>query len=124
MEEQQNTQQSSGGGMDGKTIGIISYLTWIGLLIAFIMNNDKKDSLAAFHIRQSLGITLLGIATWIIGFILAMIHPILGALVWILYIGLLILWILGLIGAINGEKKLVPVFGEMFQNWFKGIQSS
>jgi hypothetical protein len=26
---------------EGKTIAIISYITWIGLLIAFIMNNEK-----------------------------------------------------------------------------------
>ena len=27
---------------EGKTTAIISYLWWIGLLIAFLMNNDKK----------------------------------------------------------------------------------
>jgi len=38
---------------EGKTIAIISYLTLIGLLIAFIMNNDKKNEFAKFHIGQS-----------------------------------------------------------------------
>jgi hypothetical protein len=37
---------------DGKTMAIISYITWVGTLIAFIMNNDKHNSFAAFHIRQ------------------------------------------------------------------------
>jgi len=41
--------------IQGKDIALISYLTLIGLLIAFVMNNDKKYEFAKFHIRQSLG---------------------------------------------------------------------
>ena len=36
-------------------------------------------------------------------------------------IALLILWVIGLIGAIQGEEKKVPLLGDMFQDWFKGI---
>ena len=31
-----------GSVQDGKTIGLIAYLTLIGLIIAFVMNNEKK----------------------------------------------------------------------------------
>ena len=37
-----------------KSIAIIAYLTLIGLIVAFVMNNDKKQPFAAYHIRQSL----------------------------------------------------------------------
>ena len=47
---------------EGKTIAIISYLTFIGTIVAFVMNNEKKNSFASFHIRQMVGILLLGIA--------------------------------------------------------------
>ena len=30
---------------NGKTVAIISYLTWIGWIIAFILHNNKKTSL-------------------------------------------------------------------------------
>jgi hypothetical protein len=39
----------------------------------------------------------------------------------ILGIGVLILWIIGLIGAIKGEEKPVPLLGEQFQEWFRNI---
>jgi len=31
---------------------------------------------------------------------------------------MLILWIMGLIAAVNGEKKPMPIVGPMFQQWF------
>ena len=43
---------------EGKTVAIISYITWIGTLIAFIMNNDKRNSFAAFRIRQMIGLSI------------------------------------------------------------------
>lgn len=37
--------------VQGKNIAIISYLTVIGLVLAFVMNNEKKEPFASFHIR-------------------------------------------------------------------------
>ena len=114
-QETTNTSQSSG--MSPKTIAIVSYLTLIGWIIAFVMNNNNKSELGSFHIRQSLGLILMMIAASVIGII-----PILG---WIIYIvGLLaavIFWIMGIIGASNSQMKPVPVVGEMFQKWFASL---
>ena len=44
--------------MDKKTTGIVAYLTWVGLLIAFIAG-DKEG--AKFHLNQSLVIWIGGI---------------------------------------------------------------
>lgn len=102
---------------DGKTIAIISYITIFGLLIAFVMNNDKKNPFAAYHLRQSLGLGVTGLALSVINVI-----PILGWLISILGgIILIILWVIGLMGALNGKKKPVPVLGDKFQEWFKNI---
>ncbi|WP_114491599.1 DUF4870 domain-containing protein [Candidatus Ulvibacter alkanivorans] len=105
---------------EGKTIAIISYITIIGLIIAFVMNNDKKNDFAAFHIRQSLGIALIGIVIWVlVSIIYAIVYiPILS---WVLQLGVIVLWVLGLVAAVQGEKKAIPVVGEQFQQWFKGI---
>jgi hypothetical protein len=54
MEEQYN-------GMSPKTIAIISHLTIIGWVFALIKYRDEHSELSAFYIRQTLGITLLGI---------------------------------------------------------------
>lgn len=102
---------------EGKTIAIIAYLTIFGLLIAYIMNNDKKNSFAAYHLRQAIGLGATGLALSIINVI-----PILGWIISILgSIFLIVLWVIGLMGAINGQEKPVPVLGLKFQEWFKNI---
>ena len=101
---------------EGKTIAIISYITFIGTIIAFIMNNDKKNSFAAFHIRQMIGLILLGITINIIARLTS-----LGLIGSLLSLFPFVLWVLGFIGALQGEEKKVPLLGDMFQDWFKGI---
>jgi len=96
---------------DGKNVAIIAHLTLIGWIIALVMNNgDKKNEYASFYIRQMLG---LMICSLILNFI-----PIVG---WILNIGMIVLWIISLIGSFSGEKKLTPVLGQYFQDWFKSL---
>ena len=40
---------------------------------------------------------------------------------WIIGVIIFTLWIIGILGAIKGEEKSVPVIGEKFQDWFKNI---
>jgi uncharacterized membrane protein len=122
MEEETNTPPFSTNTPantmeEGKTIAIIAYITIFGLIAAFIMNTDKKNSFAAYHIRQSLGLGITGLALGVVNII-----PILGWIVGILGSMLLIvLWVMGLISALNGQEKPVPVLGEKYQEWLKGI---
>jgi uncharacterized membrane protein len=103
---------------EDKTVAIVSYLTLIGFIVAIILHGNTKTRLGAYHLRQSLGLFVTGIAVWIAAFILAFI-PILGWLsAFALWIGLVVLWLLGLIAAASGQMKPVPVVGEHFQKWF------
>ena len=95
--------------MDAKTKAIISHITWIGWIIALVTNNQEKDELASFYIRQSLGIYLLSFVAMI---------PFLRTIVGIV---MLVCWVISLIGAVQGEMKPVPFIGEYFQDWFKGL---
>ncbi len=119
MENPQSPIESGGNNVvnDGKNIAIIAYLTIIGLIIAFVLNNEKRNDYATFHIRQSLGIFL----TFFIGGIIRYI-PFIG---WILSIVILllvvVLWIVGIINAANGNKKPVPLLGEYYNNLFAGL---
>ncbi|MDT0294600.1 DUF4870 domain-containing protein [Mesonia ostreae] len=102
---------------EDKNIAIIAYITVIGLIIAFIMNNEKKAVFPTYHIKQSLGIALTGLALFVVGMI-----PVLGWIVSFLgSLGLLYLWITGLMNAINGRQVPVPWLGEKFEEWFKNI---
>tara|TARA_R110002051_G_scaffold236232_1_gene297463 strand:- start:5502 stop:5819 length:318 start_codon:yes stop_codon:yes gene_type:complete len=98
----QNTKE------EGKTIAIISYITWIGLLIAFIMNNDKKNSFAQFHIGQSVRVAILGIANYTLGWILP---SGLGMITYVISIFVIVLWVLGIVNAINLKETPLPVIG-------------
>lgn len=80
------------------------------------MNNDKKNPFAAFHIRQMVGLLIFS-------FLLQFIAGFLGSAmiryaVWAFFV---VLWVIGFMGALNGQEKPVPVLGEQFQQWFKGI---
>ncbi|MBU3822951.1 hypothetical protein KO566_12845 [Flavobacteriaceae bacterium XHP0103] len=102
---------------EGKNIAIVSYITVIGLVIAFVMNNDKKNEFAKYHIKQSLGLALTGVAMGAIGLI-----PILGWLVNIVgFFVLLYMWVVGLLNAINGKEKAVPFLGSKYEAWFHNL---
>ncbi len=106
---------------DGKLFAIIAHLTWVGTLIAYVLNMNAKNELASFYIRQNLGFLVLGLLAAAISYGAAFVLPILGLIGTILYIVIFVLWLISLLGALQGKQKLVPIFGKMFQNWFKSI---
>jgi len=103
---------------EDKTVAIVSYLTLIGFIVAVVIHSGKKTQLGAFHLRQMLGIFLTGIAAVVCEFVLIFI-PILGWLaIFALWVSIFVLWIMGLLSAVKGEMKPVPVLGPMYQKWF------
>lgn len=82
--------------MDKKTTGWVAYLTWIGLIVAFVAG-DKEG--AKFHLNQALVIFLFSLLSVI---------PCIG---WIWGIFMLVCWVMGLVAAINEEEKEVPLIG-------------
>jgi uncharacterized membrane protein len=110
--------------MDAKTIAWVSYITIIGWIIAYVNHSNAlvKSPVATFHLRQSFGLMVIYFGVWIVSMILIFAIPLLGMLFWLVYIALFVLWIIGLINAVNGEIKPLPVVGESFQQWFQFIK--
>lgn len=108
--------------MNNKTLAILSYITIVGWLIAFIKNNEQnpKDELVTYHLKQGLGFFILAVAVNIACTILVMIVPF---LFFLNYVGLLllVLWVFAIINAVNMQKKPIPVVGPMFENQFAFI---
>jgi uncharacterized membrane protein len=103
---------------EDKTVAIISYITLIGFIAAIVIHNGKKTKLGAYHLRQVLGLMLTFVAFAVCAIILAHI-PFIGRLaIDVIYIALLVLWVMGLIAAVNGQMKPMPVVGELYQKWF------
>ncbi|TRX35330.1 DUF4870 domain-containing protein [Flavobacterium sp. ZT3R18] len=110
--------------MDKKTLSIISYITIIGWIIAYVSYNKLavKDSLTKFHLKQSLGIAILGIAISIALTIIGMVVPSLASILSLANLGVVVLWILGIINANNEQEIPVPVVGGLFTDKFDFIK--
>jgi len=109
--------------MDNKTLSIVSYLTLFGWLISYFMGKEKADSLLKYHLKQGLGVFLVGIlcniAVSIIAFIVPSIGLILSSLVSLTF---LVLMIIGILNANKELEKPLPFIGKMFENQFKFIK--
>jgi len=103
--------------MDEKSKAIISHITFVGWIIALVINSGKKEEYTSFYIRQNLGLMLAFVACSIIFPV-----PFLG---WVIggvgYAVLFIFWLMSLIWSISDEMKPVPWLGKQFQEWFKNL---
>lgn len=98
---------------DGKLAAIIAHLTFLGPVIAFFINQEKKDPFGSFYIRQSIGIMCL---FFVMGALIAAIPNVYAAYGFYLFI--VILWGYSFAGALANDYKLIPLFGKYFQKWF------
>ena len=99
-------QNTSSPSMDGKTASIIVYITWIGLLIAAICG-DKNDPLFKGHLNNALTIYISSLILGVVCII-----PILGWIAAIVgEIFLFVCMIMGIIDAVNGIHKPLPLIG-------------
>ena len=99
--------------MNAKITGIVSYISWVGWLVAFLAG-DKEG--AKFHLNQSLvlliSMTIIQMISAVAGFI-----PVVGFIVRLVAglccLVLLIFWIMGIIAAIKEEEKALPLIGNI-----------
>jgi uncharacterized membrane protein len=112
----------------GKTAGMMSYFFVLGWSLAYFgYHQNNKTSLSSYQLRQ----TLLLFTTYLIvrlGLPLFLSHVWLSTGVISLQnathlvdISFVVLWAIGLIGAINGEQKPIPLVGRVAQTVFAGI---
>mgnify|MGYP001075015846 CR=1 FL=1 len=100
-----------GTGLEPNVAGLLCYLFgWVSGLIFFLI---EKDSFVRFHAMQSIivfgAITVLSIIFGIL-FMVPFVGAILGAILWI---GTLILWILLMVKAYQGERFKLPIAGDI-----------
>jgi uncharacterized membrane protein len=104
---------------EDKTVAILSYVTILGFIAAIFLHQSRKTDLGAFHLRQMLGLVLTSVVAGACAVV-----PILGWIVWILaVVGLFVLWLAGIISALKGDMRPVPLLGEHYQRWFAGTFS-
>lgn len=100
----------------GKSAAIVAYITIVGTIIAYFINNDTKNPFASFHIRQALGIH---ITYFLLGALVSIFDS--WMITYAFWIFIFVLWGYGIVTAIQGEQKEVPILGDKYQNWFSTI---
>ena len=91
-----------------KLAAIISYITFIGWIIAFVIR-DKNDAFTTLHLNQSLCLIIVEIIGGILQFI-----PFIGSIVYyIIQIAALVFGVWGLVRAIKGSSEPLPFIGEI-----------
>lgn len=88
-----------------KTMAILSYI----LFFIPLLTSAKNSKFAIFHANQSLILLIISIA----GGIISGLVPVVGTLIsTVVSLGVLVLWVMGIINAANGEMKPLPLIGE------------
>lgn len=102
-----------------KTLGIVSYCTLIGWIIALTRVSSlsgEERKFTSFHLRQMLILMLIGAMVSILDTIFFFI-PFLGPVVInIISLAIFICWLICLISAIQGEKRYIPLVGKGGEN--------
>jgi len=93
-----------------------------GLIWWLVDEKLKANSFCKFHLKQTLVLFIISIGLMIVNAIFGafLFIPIVGWIIWriwsiiaiLLWIGFFILWMIGLIGAINGQQKEIPIVGK------------
>jgi len=99
---------------------VMAVLAYLGPLVLVPILTAKDSKFAKFHANQGLVLFICSIVYWIalmfISFVLYSISDYLGIFVHILRllnIAFLVLAILGIVNAINGQAKELPVIGKI-----------
>ncbi len=109
---------------DEQIIGILSYIgiLWIVAYILYSNNDKNKTEQSIFHLRQGLGLFMIIVVIIILGYILIYI-PIIGFFIMsILWLSVIILSVIGIINAANGEMKELPFIGKIISDNLKGFK--
>ena len=103
--------------MNKRTTDIVAYLTWIGLIVAFVAGDRYRSK---FHLNQALVLAIVS-AAWAVIYRVAYVvlnivtfglaGGILGAINALVTLALLVLLVLGLVNAIQGQEKPLPLIG-------------
>jgi uncharacterized membrane protein len=87
----------------GKTMAIIAYFIFF---VPLLVEDAKKNKFAMYHTEQSIVLLILNVVIGIVSTITCGIGL-------ILYIPFLVLFIMGIINAVKGELKPVPLVGSL-----------
>ena len=92
---------------NSKAAAVLSYITWVGFLIAVIMR-DPTDRFTAHHMNQALVLNVIGFVAGALNII-----PIIGNIAGLVIgVGVFVLEIMGIARAVSGSMEPLPFSGD------------
>jgi uncharacterized membrane protein len=103
----------SSTGLEENVAGLLCYIvTWVSGLVFFLIEKDSK--FVKFHAMQS-------IITFVALIIIALVISVIPFVGWVIaslvYILGLVLWIVLMVKAYQGEKFKLPIAGDLAEKW-------
>ena len=94
-----------------KTAAVVSYLTWIGWIVAFLIR-DTNDEFTTRHLNQALAINLLSIISNLLYR-----FPLVRGVSGFISLAAFVFFIIGIFRAAKGEWEPLPLVGDV--DWVK-----
>lgn len=116
----ETTQTPKSSGDNDVLMGVLSYL---GILCLIPLLAAKDSEFAQFHAKQGLTLFAVEVVLWVVNFVLGMIflasvgyggfgfYSIISMLMWVVYLGVLVLAIIGIVNAVGKKKVPLPIIG-------------
>lgn len=95
---------SSGHGMSGSEGSVMAALSYVGIFFLVPMLFAKKTPFIRFHLRQGITIFVCGVVVSLVMWL-----PVIG---WLLGVALFILAVTGILQALAGEARPLPLVGK------------
>jgi len=95
------------------TMAVIAYLLFF---VPLLTGDAKTDLYVKYHTKQGLVLFLLVVAIRVVGWFMPLLLWL--TLSWFLNLGALVLLIIGIINAVGGKQKPLPIIGR-FSDMFK-----
>ncbi len=95
-------------GNNRNLIAAISYITWLGFIIA-IVTGDRSDRFVAHHLNQALVIDIISVVSGVL-----VVIPVLGAMVaGVVNAAVFVFDIIGAVSAFRGSMISLPIVGDI-----------
>jgi uncharacterized membrane protein len=88
---------------------IMSAIAYIGPLVIISYALAHEDPVVKFHIKQGLSLLVVWAATWVISWMIWIFAPV----AFILQIAFFFLMVIGVMNAVNGKEKELPLVGRL-----------
>ena len=110
---------ATGSGLSENAAAAISYITIIPAILFLVIEPYNKMPFVRFHAFQSIGLTVVWFALWIVITVLRIalhVIPLIGLLFLfadlVIFLGMFIIWLIAVMKACKGEWYKLPFIGD------------